>query len=139
MSVLGSMAVLLGCAASFEDLRRRAIANWINLAGLAGGLIYHTASRGAVGLAWSAVGAAVGFAVFLPFYWLGGMGGGDLKLAAAFGALLGPSGMLLAALLAAPIGAMMAVVCLAWKWRTRAIPYAPALSLGAWLALVGRG
>jgi prepilin peptidase CpaA len=91
------------------------------------------------GLAWSAGGAAAGFAVFLVFYLLGGMGGGDLKLSAAFGALLGPSGILLAALLAAPLGAAMAAACLVWRWRVRAIPYAPALTLGAWLALLGRG
>jgi prepilin peptidase CpaA len=133
------IGLLLGCAASFDDLRRRAIANWINVAGLAAGLAYHAASRGLAGLGWSAAGAAVGFAVFLVFYVLGGMGAGDLKLAAAFGALLGPSGVLLAALLAAPIGALLATACLAWKWRTRAIPYAPALSLGAWLALLGKG
>jgi len=134
-----SIALLLGCAATFDDLRRRAIANWINLAGLAAGLVYHTASRGLAGLAWSMGGAAVGFAVFLIFYCLGGMGAGDLKLSAAFGALLGPFGALLAALLAAPIGAVMAAACLVWHWRARAIPYAPAISLGAWLALLGKG
>jgi prepilin peptidase CpaA len=139
MALLISIAVLLGCAATFDDLRRRAIANWINLAGLFAGLVYHTAGRGLAGLAWSAGGAAVGFAVFLIFYLLGGMGAGDLKLSAAFGALLGPSGILLTALLAAPIGAAMAVACLVWHWRARAIPYAPALTLAAWLALLGRG
>jgi prepilin peptidase CpaA len=133
------IAVLLGCAASFDDLRRRAIANWINLAGLAAGLVYHTAGRGWAGLAWSAGGAAAGFTIFLVFYCLGGMGAGDLKLAAAFGALLGPFGILVAALLAAPIGAIMAAAFLIWRWRVRAIPYAPALTLGAWLALLGRG
>ena len=139
MSPLAWIALLLGCAATFDDLRRRAIANWINVAGLVAGLVYHTASRGFAGMGWSAAGAAVGFAVFLLFYVLGGMGAGDLKLAAAFGALLGPAGVLLAALLAAPIGALLATACLAWHWRTRAIPYAPALSLGAWLALLGKG
>ena len=80
----------------------------------------------------------MGFAVFLIFYCLGGMGAGDLKLMAAFGALLGPSGILVAALLAAPLGALMAAGCLIWRWRLRAIPYAPALTLGAWMALLGR-
>jgi prepilin peptidase CpaA len=139
MSPLVWIALLLGCAASFDDLRRRAIANWINVAGLAAALCYHLIHGGVAALGWSAAGAAVGFAVFLIFYVLGGMGAGDLKLAAAFGAILGPSGVLLAALLAAPIGALMSLGCLAWHWRTRAIPYAPALSLGAWLALLGRG
>ena len=139
MSLLVGIAVLLGCAATFDDLRRRAIANWINVAGLAAGLVYHTVDRGWAGLAWSAGGAAAGFSVFLIFYCLGGMGAGDIKLMAAFGALLGPAGILLAALLAAPIGALMAALGLVWKWRARAIPYAPALTLGAWLALLGRG
>jgi prepilin peptidase CpaA len=139
VSPLVWIALLLGCAASFDDLRRRAIANWINVAGLAAGLVYHTVTRGFAGMGLSAAGAVVGFGVFLLFYVLGGMGAGDLKLAAAFGALLGPSGVLLAALLAAPIGALLATVCLAWHWRTRAIPYAPVLSLGAWLALLGKG
>jgi prepilin peptidase CpaA len=133
------IAVTLGCAASFDDLRRRAIANWITVAGLTAGLVYHTADRGLRGLGWSASGAAIGFGAFLIFYCLGGMGAGDLKLSGAFGALLGPSGILLAALLAALIGALMAAACLLWRWRTHAIPYAPALTLGAWLALLGRG
>jgi prepilin peptidase CpaA len=135
---LVSIAVLLGCAATFDDLRRRAIANWINVAGLVAGLMYHAAVRGLAGLGWAAAGAALGFAVFLIFYCLGGMGAGDLKLMAAFGTLLGPSGILVAALLAAPLGALIAAGCLIWRWRLRAIPYAPALTLGAWIALLGR-
>jgi prepilin peptidase CpaA len=131
--------MVLGCLATWDDVRRRSIANWINVSGLAAGFVCHTASRGLAGLAWSAGGAALGFAVFLLFYCLGGMGAGDLKLMAAFGALLGPSGILIAALLAAPIGALVAAAYLAGNRRVRAIPYAPALTLGAWLALVGKG
>jgi prepilin peptidase CpaA len=81
----------------------------------------------------------VGFAIFLVFYLAGGMGGGDIKLMAAFGALLGPAGILLGALLAAPVGGAMAAAGVMWKGRTRSIPYAPAITLGAWLALLGRG
>lgn len=139
MNGLHWLAMLLGCVASFDDLRRRAVANWINLAGLAGGLACHTWMGGSWGLARSAGGAALGFTIFLAFYCAGAMGGGDVKLAAAFGALLGPYGILLAALLAAPVGAVMASACLLWKRQTRTIPYAPAISLGAWLALWGGG
>ena len=137
--MLTAIAILLGCAASIDDLRRRHIANWINVAGVAAGLIYHTAMGGLPGFGRAAGGAAVGFSVFLILYLMGGMGGGDIKLAAAFGALLGPTGILLAALLAAPVGAAIAGICLIWHWRARAIPYAPALTLGAWMALLGRG
>jgi prepilin peptidase CpaA len=139
MNWLVVTAVLLGCAASIDDLRRRAIANWINVAGLAAGLAYHTANGGLAGLARSVGGAALGFGLFLIFYCLGGMGAGDVKLSAAFGAVLGPSGILLATLLAAPIGAAMAVAWILWRRHVRAIPYAPAITLGAWMALLGRG
>jgi len=133
------MALLLGCAAAVDDLRRRAVANWINLAALAGGLTYHAWRGGAAALGRSAGGAALGFALFFVFYWVGAMGGGDVKLMAAFGALLGPSGILLAALLAAPFGGLMAAAMASWKHEARALPYAPAIALGAWLALFGRG
>jgi len=67
------------------------------------------------------------------------MGGGDVKLMAGLGALLGPSDVLLAGLLAAPIGALLAAAISIWAPRRQAIPYAPAIVLGAWLALLGRG
>ncbi len=137
--MLLAIAIALGCLAAFDDLRRNAVSNWINSGALLAGLLYHGINHGWVGLGLSAAGAILGFAVFLVFYWLGAMGGGDVKLMAAFGALLGPSGILLAALLAAPIGALIAAACLAWNRRRRSIPYAPAIVLGAWLALLGQG
>ncbi len=138
MSPVAWITLLLGCLASVEDVRRRTIANRITVAGLAAGLTVHGWDRGWAGLAWSAGGALAGFGVLLLFYLMGGMGAGDLKLSAAFGALLGPSGALLAALLAAAIGAILAAGFLLLQRGTRAIPYAPALSLGALLALLGR-
>jgi Flp pilus assembly protein protease CpaA len=44
-----------------------------------------------------------------------------------------------AALLAAVIGALLAAASLAWNRHRRVIPYAPAIVLGAWLALLGKG
>jgi prepilin peptidase CpaA len=139
MNALAWVAVALGCAATFDDLRRRQVANWINLAGVAAGLGWHAWNGGVAGFGRSVGGAAAGFLIFLVFYLAGAMGAGDIKLMAAFGALLGTSGILLAALLAAPAGGLMAAACLAWKRGARSIPYAPAITLGAWLAMVGRG
>jgi prepilin peptidase CpaA len=56
---------------------------------LLAGLVYHGVSHGAPGLADSLLGALLGFGILLPFYALGGMGGGDVKLMAAVGAWLG--------------------------------------------------
>jgi len=137
--MLTLLIVALGCAAVFDDLHRKRVSNWINLAALSAGLVYHTLSGGLTGLAMAGAGAGLGLAVFFVFFWLGGMGGGDIKLMAAFGSLLGPSGILLTALFAAPIGALIATAGLLWNRHCRAIPYAPAIVLGAWLAWLGKG
>jgi len=84
------VCLLVGVAASIEDLWRRRISNLTIVAGLGAGLIAQVMLCGwwrGAGI-WLA-GAAAGFAVFLVFYLAGGMGGGDIKLMAAFGACLG--------------------------------------------------
>ena len=132
------VAAGLGVAAVVEDLRRRRVPNWLTAAGLAGGL-GGAAWGGWHGLGMAAAGTLVGFLILLPFHWWGAMGGGDVKLMAAYGALLGPSGILLAALFAAVLGGLSAAGTLLWKPRTAAIPYAPAIVLGAWISLLGGG
>ncbi len=130
------IAVILGCLAAADDLRRRHISNWISLGALVVSLLFHLFFHGPGASLMAFAGAAVGFAVFLVFYLLGGMGGGDIKLMAAFGSLLGPSGILIAALLTSVIGAVMAAGCYVCNRNQRAIPYAPAIVLGAWLVLL---
>jgi len=137
--MIWALALTLGCVAGAEDLRRNQIPNWINAGALCAALLLATISRGLAGLALAAAGAAAGFGIFLVFYWAGAIGGGDIKLMAAFGGLLGPYGILLAALLAAVIGALVTAGCLTWNRNRTAIPYAPAIVLGAWLALLGKG
>jgi prepilin peptidase CpaA len=140
-------------AAMVDDLARRRIANWIPVAALAGGFGWQIGQHGWWGALNALGGTAAGFAAFLVFYLLGGMGGGDVKLMAGFGALLGWPGVLWAALWTAFMGGILAVGALAVKavWRrirgvkqvdgeTReSIPYAPAIALGVWLALVPKG
>lgn len=162
------LAVGIGIAAVAEDLWHRQISNWTSLAALTGGLGWHFFERGGHGMV-SAFGSALaGFGVFLAFYLLGGMGGGDVKLMAGFGAVLGkPSILLEAALWAAAIGGLMAALVLTGRaifkffkpvvkvaaagpeevvsedvvseevQKRASIPYAPAITLGVWLALLG--
>jgi prepilin peptidase CpaA len=131
--------VAVGVAAMVSDIRHRSLPNWLTGAGMAAGLLLHAANGGWRGLAFAAAGAALGFAILLPFHLLGTMGGGDVKLMAAFGALLGPAGILPAAVLAAIFGGVWAVVWLAFQPRAAAIPYAPAIVLGAWASWIGGG
>ncbi len=76
------------CAAS--DLRARRIPNAVTGPGILVGLLLNTALLGASGLLHSVTGfAAAAIVLFLPFA-LGGIGGGDVKMMAAVGALAGP-------------------------------------------------
>src|SRR5579884_3253916 len=112
MSVQFVIAAVLGIAAVVEDLRSRRIPNWIPVAALVAGLLWHTAAQGWRGLGSSLLGAVAGFLVFLVFYLLGGMGGGDIKLMSGFGAVIGIQHVLSAAFGAAVCGALMALVVL---------------------------
>lgn len=161
------IAILVGVAATVDDLRRRQIANWIPVVALVGGLAWQVSQSGWRGALDSVLGTAAGFAVFLVFYLLGGMGGGDVKLMAGFGALLGARRLLEASLWTAGVGGLLAVLVLAirplWRWakarfspagtqpaevlesgeklgeKDDSIPYAPAITLGVWLSLVPKG
>ena len=138
MTVAVTVAISLGVAAVVEDLRRRRLPNWLTAGGVAAGMAC-AAWGGWRGLGMAAAGAAVGFLLLLPFHLMGAMGGGDIKLMAAYGALLGPSGILLAGVFAAVFGGLSAAAALAGNRRARAIPYAPAIVLGAWISLLGGG
>jgi prepilin peptidase CpaA len=127
-----------GCAASGEDLWRRRVSNWIPLTTFVLAFALRIPQHGAGGLFDSLAGAAVGFLIFLAFHLLGGLGGGDIKLMTAFGATLGPQGIVIAAVFAAVFGAVHALVSLCWL-GARDIPYAPSISLGALLAALATG
>ena len=150
------IAVLVGVAAVVDDLKRRHIANWIPVSALIAGVLWQMSRHGWMGLAYALGGTAVGFAVFLVFYLLGGMGGGDVKLMAGFGALLGAGQVVEAALWTAGVGGLISVGVLSVRTlrgflgtaapagpglvsRNDSIPYAPAIALGVWLSLIRKG
>lgn len=144
MNVQVWIAVLVGVAAIIDDLSRRRISNWIAVAALGGGIGWQFAEYGWKGFLYGLGGTAAGLAVFLIFYLWGGMGGGDVKLMAGFGALLGAGRLVEAALWTAGIGGLLAASALGYRALRRrpspepdaSIPYAPAIALGVWLSLV---
>jgi prepilin peptidase CpaA len=129
------------------------------------GLALQTVQHGWRGAGSALLGTLAGAGVFLIFYLLGGMGGGDVKLMAGFGALLGAKRLFEAALWTAGCGGVMALAVIAtglirdfWvqskcargtagsepaaasekqDQRRDSIPYAPAIAAGVWLSLVG--
>jgi prepilin peptidase CpaA len=60
-----------------------------------------------------------GFLVWLPFYVLGWIGAGDVKLAAACGAWLGMHGVLRASAVAAMVGGVLALAMLVYRRSPR--------------------
>ncbi len=145
MDSLITIAVLIGCAAVIEDLSRARISNWISGGAVIAGLCFHGARHGWDGIVTALLGTAVGFGIFWLLYFAGGMGGGDVKLLAGFGSLLGPGLVCGAAFLAAILGAILATAV--WAFGTlfpgrinpaKSIPYAPAITLGALLVLFSR-
>jgi len=141
---LGSVSTLLAGAvftallASIvrADVAARRIPNRLVIALLASGLCAAaTVLRGEVGAANAAAGFALGLAVWLPFWLLGVIGAGDVKLAAAIGAWLGPAGAVEASLLAAIAGGILALAVLVRRRRLGAL----AAALALWVAALRRG
>lgn len=107
---LGTVVV----AAAVFDVRTRRVPNALTLTATVAGMICSTVGAGWSGLATSASGFVVGLALFMPFFVLGGMGGGDVKLLAAVGAWLGPIGVFWAACWSAIAGGVAAVLISLW-------------------------
>lgn len=102
--------VLLSIAAGIWDIRSRRIPNWLVLAGLIAGLAGNLFSFGPRGGGIAAAGLAAAFLVYLPLYALRAVGAGDLKLAAAMGAIAGPANWICIFALTAVLGGVFALV-----------------------------
>jgi prepilin peptidase CpaA len=99
------------------DLRERRIPNPLTLGSALLGLCVYGSVNGLGGIAFSAAGWATGLILFLPWFLAGGMGGGDVKLLAAFGAWLGPALTVRACLFAMLAGGLLALVILIREGR----------------------
>jgi prepilin peptidase CpaA len=92
------------------DLRTRRVPNLLTFGAAAAALAFALWQNGVAGLAWSAAGCLTAVALFFPFFALGGLGAGDVKLLGALGAWLGGvSASLHLALFTAIAGGVMAL------------------------------
>jgi prepilin peptidase CpaA len=120
-----------------------------------------------MGAFWVSLGGlAIGFGFLFIFYVFGGLGGGDVKLMGAAGALMGANLIGSALFYTAFIGAFLAVMMLVWRkdfwvrigWGMRrltfwrqvdgeapgplspiAVPYGVAIAVGCLMALFVKG
>ena len=105
------LIALIG-AALFFDLTRYKIPNYLTFPVIIGGLVFHTATNGLSGLWFSFLGLIVGLVIFFIPFAMGGMGGGDVKLLGAVGALQGWQFVLAAGLLTAVAGGVISIIYL---------------------------
>lgn len=123
-----SIPVLLCSEAVWHDVKKREIPDGVSLRILATGLLSTALGWHAVTLSDAVLGALIGFCVVLPFTLHDGIGGGDLKLVAALGAWLGPSGTLQLLFWTALAG-MVAALITALRGQ-KDFAYAPAILAG---------
>ncbi|MEO4046574.1 prepilin peptidase [Pseudomonas sp. CAU 1711] len=105
------VALLMLAAAS--DVTCRRIPNLFVLIGLSAGLLGQYLLSGS--LAQAGYGALAGLGLFIPFYALGGMAAGDVKLMAVVGSFLGPLGAAWAAAMTLIAGSLIGILILLWR------------------------
>ena len=98
-------------AAGVTDLRWGKVYNLVTIPALAAGLTLNTLAGGWSGLFFSLQGLGLGLALLLTALLFGQyLGGGDVKLVAALGALRGPTFVLATLAVAIPLGGVIAIV-----------------------------
>lgn len=95
--------------ATFTDVRSRRIPNWLVLPFLVIGVVVSGWMQGWHGVGQSLMGIGLGALVLGFFCWMGGMGMGDMKLCAAVGAWIGPAQLMVALVVMAMAGGIMAL------------------------------
>jgi prepilin peptidase CpaA len=110
--------VLAGTGAgAVIDLRTRRVPNGLTLALASAGVALAALGLGRVGVAAALAGGLLGLALMLPGHLFGATGGGDVKLFAASGMLLGPADTLWAFAFTTIAGGALALVAAAYRGR----------------------
>jgi prepilin peptidase CpaA len=105
------VTVTLVVAAVIDGMKLK-VPNWITFPMIVSGWIYSATLSpyaGWEGLVYSLIGTAVGLALLMPAYAIGGMGAGDVKLLAGVGAWVWGTTTLYAFAVSAVIGGIIAV------------------------------
>lgn len=134
--VTWALFVLMLLAVFFIDLDHHIVPNAITYPGLVLGLLLAAGSNRFLEALVTAASAGALF-LLIAIASRGGMGGGDVKLAAMMGAFLGWPTIVVALLVAFTSGAVVGLLLIATGRRSRKdpIPFGPALAAGAVAAI----
>lgn len=115
MSLTGIVALTGVLIATVTDWHRRKVPNWLTVALVVAGLLFSVYNDGVTGLVRSFLGAALGFALLAYPFQMRWMGGGDVKLLMAVGALLGTPAVVWVALYGALAGGCGALIFIVYR------------------------
>jgi len=121
-STVAICLVFILVTAVVTDIRSHRISNILLFPALAFSLMFNAAIGGADGLLGSIAGLALGIAMLLPLYILGGMGAGDVKLLGVVGSFLGPWATVVAGMATMIAGAVIGIAVILWRRFRPAIP-----------------
>lgn len=132
-------------ALTFIDIDKMLLPDQLTLPLLWLALLFSLNDSAFVNPAQAIVGAAAGYLSLWSVYWLfklltgkEGMGYGDFKLLAVFGALLGATQLPLIILLSSLVGAVVGITLLSVQGKDKAtpIPFGPYIAAAGWIALL---
>lgn len=113
--MIAMAALVLALIAGIFDFRSRRVPNWLSVTGLATGLSLNLYLAGLMGLKTSLLGLGLALLFYLPLFLLRAMGGGDVKLMAAMGSMVGPDAWLIVFVLTALLGGVVAIALLVYR------------------------
>jgi prepilin peptidase CpaA len=141
-SLLLIALVLLLLSAGVEDVRSREIANWKNAAIALLAPLWWMASGLTLwpGVAIQIAVAVLVFGLFVAAFWMGQMGGGDVKMIGALALWLPPQPLLWMLVLMSLLGGALTLLMLADKLLRKKkqlpeIPYGVAIAMAALLTI----
>ncbi len=108
---LAALILLMGMSIIY-DLKYRQIPNFLTFTGAGVGLFLQGWIIGFSGFGSGVLGGLAGLALFLPFYAVSGMGGGDVKLLASIGTFVGFPTVILSAACTLVVGLVCALTIL---------------------------
>jgi prepilin peptidase CpaA len=106
-------------ASAVVDLRTRRIPNWLTLGLMGCGLALAAFQVSGLSVMTALGGFGIGLLLMLPGHVVGATGAGDVKLFAALGTVLGPSGIAVAFFYTTILGGVLALVVAANRRRLR--------------------
>jgi prepilin peptidase CpaA len=111
MDTRAAAVIAVAVTACVWDLSTRRVPNALTFGAAGAAIAFALWQNGAAGMGWSLAGWLTATALFFPFFALGGLGAGDVKLLGALGAWLGGvSASLYLACFTALAGGVMALV-----------------------------